>query len=336
MSSTNATELCPGCSEPTHTGDAFCEGCGHRLDGEVAPEVQCAWCSEVVVDGYCVACGLAQPKEGDHIEIASRYAAGVCDIGRRYRTNQDSLSVRSAPDRPLVAAVVCDGVSSSPKSEVAAQAAATAGTETLLAEFPSDADGHRATSAALSAAARAAAEIADSPNQAPACTYVSAVVAADNGTDPTAHAITVGWVGDSRAYWVSADPSTPSTVLTRDDTWAEYMVAQGALSEEEAHAAPSSGALVGWLGADAEEINGHVTTVTARAPGALVLCSDGLWNYLPEAEQLAAAVPDAADDPLSAARAYTRIANEAGGRDNISVVVIPIPLRPTLQGDPTR
>lgn len=363
MSQTTATELCPGCAEAINTDDAFCEGCGHRLSAPAAPEAlpvpktahvpenppapetQCAWCPEPVVDGYCVACGMSQPREGDHIETSTRYAAGVCDIGRRYRTNQDFLAVLSAHagHRPLVAAVVCDGVSSSPNSEVAAQAAARAGAESLVTEFHSDGDGQRATGTALTTAATAAADLANSEDNAPACTYVSAIVAGPEPTtattDPasaTEHTITVGWVGDSRAYWVSAADSVPSAVLTRDHSWAEYMIAGEALSPEEAYAAPHSGALVGWLGADAGEIEGHVVTVPVRGPGALVLCSDGLWNYLPEAEQMATAVPEVTRDPLAAAQSYVHIANEAGGRDNISVIVIPVPLRPTPQGDPPR
>jgi serine/threonine protein phosphatase PrpC len=56
-------------------------------------------------------------------------------------------------------------------------------------------------------------------------------------------------------------------------------------------------------------------------PGAtLLLCSDGLWNYAETAEDLAklAAAPDA----LAACRDLTAFANEAGGRDNISVAIL--------------
>jgi serine/threonine protein phosphatase PrpC len=64
-------------------------------------------------------------------------------------------------------------------------------------------------------------------------------------------------------------------------------------------------------------------------PGFLVLCSDGLWNYYPEAGALtgalAATVPDAAASPLPAAQALVRLALEAGGRDNVTVLVIPFP-----------
>jgi serine/threonine protein phosphatase PrpC len=62
-------------------------------------------------------------------------------------------------------------------------------------------------------------------------------------------------------------------------------------------------------------------TFTTDGPGLVLLCSDGLWNYYPEPEALSAAAMD--DTPLAAARRMVRMANEAGGHDNITVVLIP-------------
>jgi serine/threonine protein phosphatase PrpC len=53
-----------------------------------------------------------------------------------------------------------------------------------------------------------------------------------------------------------------------------------------------------------------------------LLCSDGLWNYLPDAADIARFCSDA--DPTAAARALTEFALDAGGQDNITVAVIPI------------
>jgi serine/threonine protein phosphatase PrpC len=52
------------------------------------------------------------------------------------------------------------------------------------------------------------------------------------------------------------------------------------------------------------------------------MCSDGLWNYLPEAADIARFC--AGTDPVAAARALTEYALQAGGDDNITVTVIPI------------
>ena len=60
----------------------------------------------------------------------------------------------------------------------------------------------------------------------------------------------------------------------------------------------------------------------------LLLCSDGLWNYQPEAAGLAGlALPGALTDPLGAATALVTFALEAGGADNITVVLAPFPPR---------
>jgi serine/threonine protein phosphatase PrpC len=65
-----------------------------------------------------------------------------------------------------------------------------------------------------------------------------------------------------------------------------------------------------------------VQTITADGPGTLLLCSDGLWNYLPDAADIARYCIGA--DPSAAARALTEYALDAGGQDNITVVIIPI------------
>ena len=63
--------------------------------------------------------------------------------------------------------------------------------------------------------------------------------------------------------------------------------------------------------------------------GVLLLCSDGLWNYRPEAAELAAmAMPAALTRPLDAAADLAKFALDSGGLDNITVVIIPFPPRP--------
>ena len=61
--------------------------------------------------------------------------------------------------------------------------------------------------------------------------------------------------------------------------------------------------------------------------GVLLACSDGLWNYLPEAAELARlALPRALTDPLGAADDMVHFAVDAGGADNITAVLIPYPV----------
>jgi serine/threonine protein phosphatase PrpC len=56
----------------------------------------------------------------------------------------------------------------------------------------------------------------------------------------------------------------------------------------------------------------------------VLVCTDGLWNYLPEPEQLApVALAEANGSALGAARALVQHALDAGGHDNITVAVVP-------------
>ena len=286
---------------------------------------RCVWCPGRVVNGYCEQCGSLQPTGRDHVEVRAGTAAGVSDRGLRHRRNEDAMAVRVVPDDSpyaagAVCAVVCDGVSTSPRSDEASRITAETGATVLAERLRRGADAREATGVAMTRAAEAVAAIADSPSSAPACTFVSAVV------DPATGTVTVGWVGDSRAYWLSGGPaSSGSALLTRDDSWSEAMVQMGALSREEAMRSANAHALIAWMGADSGEIDAHISTITPSGPGAVLLCSDGLWNYYPEARALADAVPGAGERPLEAARTYVRLALEGGGKDNITVVVIPVP-----------
>ncbi|MFL1434042.1 PP2C family protein-serine/threonine phosphatase [Nocardiopsis protaetiae] len=285
----------------------------------------CVWCPGRVVDGYCEQCGFLQPTGRDHVEVRTRTVVGVSDRGLRHRRNEDAMAIRVVPDDSphaagVVCAVVCDGVSSSPRSDEASRVTAETGVTVLAEQMRRGVDAREATGVAMTRAADAVAAIAESPSSAPACTFVSAVVNPATGT------VTVGWVGDSRAYWLSGDPAaTVSALLTRDDSWSEAMVQMGALSREEAMRSANAHALIAWMGADSGEIDAHISTVTPTGPGTVLLCSDGLWNYYPEARALTEAVPGAGTRPLEAARTYVRLALEGGGKDNITVVVIPVP-----------
>ncbi|MEV5710734.1 protein phosphatase 2C domain-containing protein [Actinoallomurus sp. NPDC052274] len=318
-----AKESCPWCGSEVFAGEAFCEACGRSLTaapaagddgspaGGPAPAGACAECGSTAFseDGYCERCGLLRPGDRDHVEAEAGGAAGVTDRGLRHSRNEDAMGL--AVVGAGVAAVVCDGVSSSPLPQVASQTGADAGLAVLTERLTAGDDPEKATRAALTRAVEAVTALAESPNDAPACTYVSAYAGPAG--------VTVGWVGDSRAYWLGGEASRQ---LTADDSWAAEMVAHGALTEAEAQAHPNAHAIVAWLGADAGEVEQHVTSFVPEGPGTLLLCSDGLWNYYPEAAGLAAVLPDA--DPLTAARHLVRLALDAGGRDNITVVVIPL------------
>ncbi|KIH99723.1 hypothetical protein LP52_05720 [Streptomonospora alba] len=343
---------CPVCGDAVAAEDAFCEHCGHALRGEGAPgaggvaaaptvpdtagsQPPCARCGARVSGGACTECGLRR-RTGDHSELRlGTGAAGVSDRGLRHERNEDAMALRAvdlpgAGDRAAgsaTAAVVCDGVSSSPRPDSAAAAAVEAGATALAASLESGQGTAEALSAALRRAAVTVAALAEAPGQAPACTFVGAAVPASGGP------LGVAWVGDSRAYWVSEGrPAAPSALLTRDDSWSEAMVAMHVLSPEEAAVSPHAHTLTAWLGADYSGAAGRVAAFDPGGAGRLLLCSDGLWNHLPEPAELAGLVRGAGADPLAAARACVRFALERGGRDNVTAVVIDVPGPRTGEG----
>ncbi|AKG43001.1 magnesium or manganese-dependent protein phosphatase [Streptomyces xiamenensis] len=290
--------------------------------------VLCAVCGtgRVDGDGYCADCGRAQPGQRDHVERALGGVAAVSDLGLRHHRNEDSFTVSAtalADGSPAVIAIVCDGVSSSSRPHEASAAASEAAAESLLASLPRGVSGQQAMHDAVLSAARAVADLADpaaEPGQnAPACTLVGAVTAGG--------ILTVGWVGDSRAYWIPAEPGAAPARLTEDDSWAAQMVAAGLLSEAEAMADHRAHAITAWLGADAVEVEPHTASFKPDRPGVVIVCTDGLWNYAESAERLAHLVPATArETPLPTAQHLVRHALESGGHDNVTVAVIPFPV----------
>ncbi|WTK17917.1 protein phosphatase 2C domain-containing protein [Streptomyces sp. NBC_01525] len=291
---------------------------------------RCVLCGAGGVDaaGYCPRCGQAQPRERDHMERELEGVGAVSDIGRRHHRNEDFFTVSATAlqdGSPAVVAVVCDGVSSATRPDEASAAACEAAGEALLESLPRGVHAQRAMHDAVVVAAAAVNALAgpDDPQEprrenAPACTFVGAVVGGG--------LLTVGWVGDSRAYWVPDDRSVPATRLTEDDSWAAQMIAGNLMSEAEAMADERAHAITGWLGADAYEVEPHTRHFQPDGPGVVVVCTDGLWNYAESAELMAAVLPaDAHVRPLESARTLVTHALDGGGHDNITVAVVPFP-----------
>ncbi|UXY27632.1 PP2C family serine/threonine-protein phosphatase [Streptomyces sp. HUAS TT20] len=315
-------------------------------DPRVAADLAAAGESKVCVacragrvdsDGYCENCGHAQPRERDHMEQESGPVAAVSDRGLRHHRNEDAFAIghTALPDgTPTLVAIVCDGVSSATRPDDASLAASQAAGESLLAALPRGTHPQQAMHEAIVAASHAVNALAEEPatarehaphQNAPACTIVGAVV--------TSGLLVVGWVGDSRAYWVPVDRASPPARLTEDDSWAAQMVAAGLMSEAEAYADERAHAITGWLGADAYELEPHTAAFKPDRPGVVVVCTDGLWNYAESAEEMSEAIPsDAADRPLHSARVLVGHALDGGGHDNVTVAVVPFPAPPQGAG----
>jgi PPM family protein phosphatase len=335
MSGTVAT--CVRCASSVQRTDRFCESCGAPLSevrrvaiprsrrATESPDEPCADCgSKTHVGEYCTVCGSRRAEpDRDQMEIAGIVL--ISDRGLEHVRNEDAAAAGIVAggdgERPhAIAVAVCDGVSTSGDARNAAVAASTAGVDAMLAALAASRKPRSAVMAGLADAAKAAAAARTDPSSAPSCTYTAAtVVLTSTGTVQ----ISVGNVGDSRVYWLP-EPPAPAQRLTVDDSLAQELITAGVAADSEAvHAGAHT--LTRWLGADAESTpwsESSVRTITATGPGSLVICTDGLWNYLPDADDIARFCTGT--HPTAAARALVDYALQAGGHDNVTVAVIPI------------
>ena len=334
---------CPKCSADVSPGAKFCESCGAPLTPEATSAVnatvdaplpcRCGAASEEVdAQGYCTACGVRRPAPAptrlalprDHVEIILTPAlAAVTDRGKRHANNQDdvALTLEEGGGQPAQVIVVCDGVSSAQEADRASALAAEAARDALLAALRAGTFADEAMAAALRAAHEAAKTIPYRRDHEtlgpPGTTIVAAVVSGET--------LTVGWVGDSRAYLFAAGEAR---LLTRDHSWVNEMVDAGEMTEAEALRSKQAHAITRCLG----PLNGEppddvpvpsVVTLPALPGGLLLVCSDGLWNYAAAPEELAALVGSSPEGgALALCRHLVDFALAQGGRDNITAAVV--------------
>lgn len=124
-------------------------------------------------------------------------------------------------------------------------------------------------------------------------------------------------VGDSRCYLIRGGVAEQ---LTTDHTLARQMVESGGLKPEEEAGSRWSNVLWNVLGGHSEgELMVEVRSAQLQAGDTIALCSDGLHRYV-NARHLAAII-GGSDSPERACERLVAIANEAGGEDNITIVI---------------
>jgi len=250
----------------------------------------------------------------------ARFAA-VRDAGLRRDHNEDAFALSSGDEGGDAWAVlaVCDGVSASAHADQASETAAVT-VRAALVRFAESGDRDAVSDAMVAAIHAAHVAICSAPIQhdadnAPGTTLVAGFVSRGR--------LTVGWVGDSRAYLVSA---SGAELLTRDHSWAGEAVARGEMTPAEAMRAPLAHALTRCLGPiedDECDAQPDIRSCDLREPGYVVLCTDGFWNYFSDASAVASLVHELG--PGARASAIARhLVNHAlarGGHDNVTVAV---------------
>lgn len=125
-------------------------------------------------------------------------------------------------------------------------------------------------------------------------------------------------VGDSRAYLLRGNDLTQ---ITEDHSLVGRMVKEGRLTVEEAENHPQRSIITRALGVDSE-VEVDLLTVDLDAGDRILMCSDGLSSMI-DSEAMTTALSQT-NDPQAAADRLVALANDAGGEDNITVVVLDI------------
>ncbi|MDZ7670649.1 MAG: protein phosphatase 2C domain-containing protein [Gammaproteobacteria bacterium] len=239
---------------------------------------------------------------------------GRTDCGRVRRRNED----RVAADVDLGAGIVADGMGGLRDGHIASRKAVAA-VMAHLRRSGAAASGETAAQyllAALAAANEQVHRAALSGTGLMGTTAVAALLGPD-GRGAVAH------VGDSRAYHLRGETLIP---LTRDHSVVQELQDDGLLDAAQARRSPQRNIITRAIGLKAELRADSVTL--HLAPGdLLLLCSDGLWDMLEDSRIKALLVQCLAGSAGLAACAEALIdaANEAGGMDNISVVLARTP-----------
>jgi PPM family protein phosphatase len=222
------------------------------------------------------------------------------DLGRQRQGNEDSYYVRA----PLF--VVADGMGGAQAGEVASELAV----KQFEAGLPDRTPPVEALVELIQAAnAEIHRQAHDDPDRAGMGTTVTAAYV--DGDD-----VVVAHVGDSRAYLLRDGDLIR---LTRDHSLVGELVARGKLTEEQAETHPQRSVITRALGAY-PEVEVDTEVFPARDGDVFLLCSDGLTGMVHEPE-LKPMLEDRERSLEQTGRALIAAANEAGGRDNITVIL---------------
>ncbi|HZE03714.1 MAG TPA: Stp1/IreP family PP2C-type Ser/Thr phosphatase, partial [Solirubrobacteraceae bacterium] len=221
------------------------------------------------------------------------------DTGRQRRDNEDSAFVRA----PLF--VVADGMGGAQAGEVASALAV----EEFQQALPESGSAEERLSTRIREANRRIYELSRTEHEHAGMGTTLTAVYVDQDDLAVAH------VGDSRAY-IFRDRTL--TRLTQDHSLVEELVRQGKLTEAQAAEHPQRSIITRALGIEVD-VEVDTWTYPARAGDVVLLCSDGLTSMIDE--HRITEILRAESELERAGNRLIAAANEAGGRDNITVVL---------------
>jgi len=242
--------------------------------------------------------------------VTTLRVGSATDTGQVRTQNEDAALIGD------VVFAVADGMGGHAAGDVASSVAVEAFESSTSAGVESEDDIVDAVRAANHAVIDRADVEPDLAGMGTTLTALALVPGPDDGTGPGE--LIIANVGDSRAYLFRDGDLTQ---LTRDHSLVEDLVQEGRLSPEDARTHPQRNILTRVLGND-PDVEPDVFRADPVRGDRYLLCSDGLSNEVDD--ERAAAVLRRLSDPDDAARELVRLANENGGRDNITVVVVDV------------
>jgi protein phosphatase len=242
---------------------------------------------------------------------------GLTDQGMVRATNQDCFAV----DNRVGLWIIADGMGGHAGGETASQLAVEAVKDHIYSSSGIRSQPHEAgrqAEALLTSAIEAADSLVRSAAAAtPALTGMgTTMVVGLFGLNPQP-AIAIAHIGDSRAYLIR---NQQIQALTADHSLVQRLIAEGRISAEEARTHPQQNVLLRAVGAE-NELPAEVTTHLLDPSDMLLLCTDGLTKMIEDEEMLRIILEYRAHS-AEACRRLIQLANDRGGKDNTTVVLI--------------
>lgn len=332
--------ICSNCHTANRLGANYCVACGHKLQGESTGPPAVSGENSTQPLGNSSSGAPSGIENKGSVESASATlslqgnqpanptAARLSfsfrtDVGRLRKLNEDSLLVldlacnnRSA-SRSFGLFVIADGMGGHESGEIASglfiqtvarHVAATLPARMMAPDELSSEFFITELEAAIQAGNRAVFERAQEAGNDMGTTVVAALVIDDEAF--------IAHVGDSRAYHVTA---AGVRQLTTDHSLVERLVAAGEITRHQARYHPHAHVIVRTIGDDPTVEIDH-NRVRLLPDESLLLCSDGLSNMI--SEEGIRQVVTSAVSPQAACDALVVAANDAGGEDNITVILV--------------
>lgn len=237
---------------------------------------------------------------------------GLTDRGKMRKTNQDSYSI-AAGEQGDVFAMVCDGIGGGRGGDVASQMAVTHFSRAFSDHRPFR-DGEDLKCWLLGEINKTNREIHAMGDRMPSLkgmgTTLTGVVLSDVGRY-------IVNIGDSRTYAFDWDGKLKQ--LTEDDSLVNEMVKRGELTPEEAKDFPRRNVLTNALGVW-DHTRARIFRYDTEAAGFLV-CSDGLHGYVSDGD-ISDVLGRRDMDPALKVRSLFNLAMDAGGYDNVTIILV--------------